>query len=284
MNQETINEIIGLAILAYNKKSKPAEFARLAAHKASLEAAKKYNPDLADFATLTAAAIFYIEITAAINFSARVTDKSITLMHASNQYQAEWENYATTSLPTHITDNYFHTLAGAPDKISRAFEEAIAPSYESTSVLDAASKNKAKRAAQYVYLTTYCMARVAYTKALFIANRQESIDEQNKVFIQSISAQLREDLNYDVIDPGIFLKILSSIIFRITIAIIFLISVAGILFAIFHLTPIPFIPFICSSSASCAITLGTFIGSFFAVEKYNQIIEDNENRAEKALT
>jgi hypothetical protein len=284
MNQETINAIIGLAILAYNKKSKPAEFARLAAHKASLDAAKKYSPDLADFATLTAAASFYIEITDAINFSARVTDKSINLVHASNQYQAEWENYATTSLPKHITDNYFHTLAGAPEKISRAFEEAIAPSYDSTSVLDAAAKNKAKRAAQYVYLNTYCIARIAYTRALFIANRQKSIEEQNKVFIQTISLQLRKDLNYDVIDPGIFLKILSALVFRILTAIVFLIGAVGILVAIFHLTPIPFIPLICASSAGSAISLSVFIGGFFAVEKYNQIIEDNENRAEKALT
>jgi hypothetical protein len=281
MKQETIDEIISLAIAAYNKKSKPGEFARAAAHKAALDAANQYSPDLADFATLAAAAVFYLEITEAINFSSRVADKAVCRVGANNNYQAEWQNYSTTIIPKHITDNYFYSLAEAPDKISHAFIEAVSPSYDNTSVLDVVSRNKAKRAALYVYLDTYAVTRSAYIRALFVANHHSSSNQLDK-FISTITPRLKKDLTYDIIDPGFLLKILSSILFRVLTGIILLAAIAGIFFAAFHLFPIPFIPLICSSSAASAGSIGLLTGSFFTIKKCNQITEENANRAEMA--
>ncbi|MDF1756726.1 MAG: hypothetical protein P1U74_00260 [Legionellaceae bacterium] len=282
MKIETINEIIALAIAANNKKSKPGEFARAAAHKAALDAASQHSQDLADFATLAAASIFYIEVTKAIVFSSKVTDKAVNRVDANNQYQAEWEKYSTTIIPTHVTDNYFHSLAEAPDKISKAFLETVTPTYDNTSVLDVVAKNKAKRAALYVYINTYAIARAAYIQALFVANYHGG-HNQAELFRKTITKRLKKDLTFDQINPGFILKLLSTIICRALLAIVLLASITGILLACFHLTPLPFIPLICASSAASAGSIGLLAGGFFAVKKCKEIYAENDSRAELAV-
>lgn len=281
MKKATIDAIIGLAVSAYNKKSKPGEFARIAAHKAALDAAKEHNPDLADFAALNAAAILYVEITEAINFTAQVTDKSVTLVGAYNNYQALWDNFARTILPKKISGDYFEQLAQAPDKISRAFIENVAPTYDTTSVLDAVARNKAKRAALYVYLDTYAVCRMAYIRALFYTQNYPG-SSQLATFQRVISRRLYQDLTYDIVHPFLLYRILNSIIFKALASLILLASIAGLFIAVFHLTIIPFIPLIAASSGGSAVTLGLLTGSFFATKKCNQIALANDNRAENA--
>lgn len=281
MKKETIDELIELAIAAYNKKSKPGEFARAAAHKAALDAASRHSPDLADFASLAAAATFYVEITEAISFSARVADKAVSMVNASNSYQSEWERYSATIFPRQVTENYFNSLADAPDKVSRAFIEAVTPSYDTTSVLDVVARNKAKRAALYVYFDTYSVARSAYIRALFIANYKSKTNAA-EAFRSAVSTRLKHDLTYDIIDAGFFLNLLSSLIFRIFLGILLLAGIIGIIFAAFNLTPLPFIPFVSISSAVSAGTIGFMVGSFFAKKQCDKLVEDNDNRAEQA--
>lgn len=281
MEQDTIDTIIALAITAYNKKSKPGEFARIAAHRAALDAARQYNSDLADFAALNAAAVFYTEITEALKFSAQITDKAISKLEASNNYQELWEIYSTTKIPEQITDNYFNSLAKAPDKISQAFMNAIAPTYDNTSVLDVVARNKAKRAALYVYFDTYAVTRAAYIRALFIASNNNPQHMEQK-FSSEIKKRLKNDLTYDIIDPGLFLKVLSSFTLQALMIAILFTSIAGVLIAVFHLTAIPFLPLIYASSASIAVSVSITAGSFFAKNKCKQIENANNNRVENA--
>ncbi len=282
MKNKTIEEIIKLAISAYNNKLKPGELARKAAHKAALDAAKQYNEDLADFAALNAAAEFYAEVACAINFTSQVTDKAVTMVEAFNNYQAMWEKYAHTIIPKHITNDYFQQLAKSSDKISRALVDNIAPTYDTTSVLNVSSRNKAKRAALYVYLDTYAVVRTAYIRALFNAQHYSGLN-QTQVFQKDITKRLKKDLTYDIVHPGFIYALLNSLIFKALLAIIFLASIAGILLAVFHLTPIPFAPLIGASSGSVAISIGLGVGSFFANKKCSQIAMENDNRAENAM-
>lgn len=281
MKKATIDAIIGLAVSAFNKKSKPGEFARIAAHRAALDAAKEYNPDLADFAALNAAAVFYVEITEAINFTAQVTDKSVTLVGAKNNYQALWDNFARTILPTKISADYFEQLAQAPDKISRAFIENVAPTYDTTSVLDTVARNKAKRAALYVYLDTYAVCRMTYIRALFHVQNYPGADKL-ATFQCTISRHLNKELTYDIIYPFFLYRILNSTIFKALTSLVLFASIAGVFIAIFHLTVIPFVPLIAASSGGSAATLGLLTGSFFASKKCRQIALANDNRAENA--
>lgn len=281
MKLETIEAIVGLAVSAYNKKSKPGEFARTAAHKAAMDAAHAHNPHLADFATLNAAATFYVEITEAINFTSQVTDKAVSLVGAHNNYQALWENYASTILPKKISADYFEQLAQAPDKISKAFIDNVAPTYDTTSVLDVVARNKAKRAALYVYLDTYAVCRAAFIRALFIANRSASAEQLNK-FQQVIRKRLVTDLTYDIIHPFFIFKLLNYLAFKVTIAIILLIAIASIFVAAFNLTTIPFIPLIGAGSGASIISAGLLVGSFFAGKRCAQLENENNNRAENA--
>lgn len=282
MKNETITEIIKLAIANYNNKLKPGEFARKAAHKAALDAAKQYNTDLADFATLNAAAELYVEVAYAINFTSQVTDKAVTMVGAFNDYQAMWEKYAETVLPKHITDNYFQQLAQSSDKVSRALADTIAPTYDTTNVLNVTSRNKAKRAALYVYLDTYAVARAAYIRAAFKAQNYQSLN-QAYIFQKTITQRLNKDLTYDIVHPKLIYALLNTLIFKALIAIILLLSIAGLLLAIFNVTPIPLIPLISASSGSIAISLGLVGGCFFASKKCAQIKDENTNRAENAI-
>ncbi|MDP3560657.1 MAG: hypothetical protein Q8R83_00555 [Legionellaceae bacterium] len=283
MKQKTINTIIELAITAYHKRATPSEFAKAAAHKATFEAAAAHHAELADFATLTAVAVFYIEITDAVHFSARVTDRAADKLEAEKNYRAEWQEYSSTTIPKHVVNNYFSTIAESSDRISQAFKEAIAPTYESTSVLSVVARNKAKRAALYSYRDTYATTRSAYIRALFIANQNKSDQHQFEAFKKEISNRLMKDLAYDRIDPGIFLKTMASISLRLLLLLILLAAIGAILLASFHVTPIPFIPLICAGSGSSAFTLTTGFGSFFARKRCTQIEEENANRAEVAI-
>lgn len=282
MKTETINEIINLAISAYNNKLKPGEFARKAAHKAALDAAKEFNADLADFATLNAAAELYVEIACAVNFTSKVADKAVTMVGAFNDYQAMWERYAETIIPKHITDNYFQQLAQSSDKISRALAETIAPTYDTTSVLNVISRNKAKRAALYVYLDTYAVARSAYIRAIFKAQSYSGLNKAY-IFQKTISERLKKDLTYDIVNPFIVFAVLNSLIFKALLAVILLLSISGLLLAIFNLTPIPFTPLISASCGSISTSLGLVYGCFFASKKCAQIANENANRAENAV-
>ncbi len=282
MKNETIDEIIKLAISTYNNKLKPGEFARKAAHRAALDAAKLYNADLADFATLNAAAELYVEIACAVNFTSQVTDKAVTMVGALNNYQAMWEKYAETIIPKHITDNYFQQLAQSSDKISRALVETIAPTYDTTSVLNVISRNKAKRAALYVYLDTYTVARTAYIRAAFKAQNYNGLN-QAYIFQKTITERLKQDLTYDIIHPNFIYALRNALIFKALLAIILLLSIAGLLLAIFNLTPIPFTPLISASSGSIAISMGLVGGCFFSTKKCAQIANENANRAENAI-
>lgn len=282
MKNETIDAIIKLAIAAYNNKHKPGEFARKAAHKAALDAAKEYNSDLADFATLNAAAELHFEIACAVNFTSKVTDKAVSMVGAYNNYQALWEKYAHTVIPKHITDDYFGQLAQSSDKISRALVENIAPTYDTTSVLDVVSRNKAKRAALYVYLDTYAVTRAAYRRAMFAAQNTSGL-KQLYIFQETIAKTLKKDLTYDTIHPGLIFALLNNFIFKVLLTITLLVSIAAILLAVFNLTPIPFLPLICAGSGATALSIGLGVGSFFAKKKCDQLAIENANRAENAI-
>src|SRR3990167_5990097 len=258
MKEDTINEIIAIAIDSYRKQTTPG-----------------------DFATLVAAAKFHIEVTQAINFSSKIADSAVSKVDANNNYDALWEKFSTTIIPKQFSENYFFNLAESPNKISQAFTEAVAPSYESTSVLNVAAKNKAKRAAEYVYATTYAIARASYVKATFLATQQSGYAKQD-AFIYSITTNLRRDLNYDIVNPFLFIKLLNAIIFKVLVSTLLLAAIAGIFIAAFHVFPIPFIPLICAASGGTVVSVGLLTGSFFATNKYNEIMHENANRAEMA--
>lgn len=282
MKPDTINEIIKFAISSYANKHKPGEFAKKAAHKAALDAAREYNPDLADFATLNAAAEFYLEIALAVNFTSQIADKSVTMLYAFNDYQAIWEKYATTSMPKHIKDNYFQQLAQSSDKISKALTETIAPTFDTTSVLDVVSRNKAKRAALYAYQDTYTITRSAYIRAAFEAQNYNGL-KQTHIFQKTITERLKKDLTYDIVNPWLFYTVLNSLIFKFFLGILLVLSISGLLLAIFNLTPIPFTPLISASSGAIVTSLGLTYGCFFATKKCIEISNANANRAENAV-
>ena len=281
MHSTTIDAIIALAIDAYNKKSKPGEFARTAAHTAALEAAKAYNQHLGDFATLNAASVFYLEITQALNFTSHVTDKSVSLVSAHNEYQAQWDRYADTVIPKEVSRDYFQQLAVAPSKISQAFAETVTPTYDTTSVLDVVARNKAKRAALYVYLDTYAVARTAYIRAQFQCHTTTG-GRPAQVFADYISKRLRDDLTYDVINPSFIYQFLRSTITRVALGLILLASTGGILLAAFEITPLPFIPLICATSGAAALSMALLAGGIFAGNKCKQLEQENSERAENA--
>lgn len=282
MKLEIIDKIIELAISAYHKRSTASEFAKTAAHRAAFEAAAKHHAELADFATLVAVATFYIETTEALHFSARVTDKAAGKLEAEKNYRAEWQEYSTTTLPNHIAPDYFGAISQSSAKISIAFQEAITPTYESTSVLSVVNRNKAKRAALYVYRDTYATARSAYIRAMFFSNQAKDAHKRLQIFQKEITCRLKKELAYDVIDPGFFLRCLASRPLRIVLGLLLLASVGAIILAALHLTPIAFIPLICAGSSSSLISLSMASGSFFAKRRCTVIQEENENRAEVA--
>lgn len=273
--------LINMAITAYTKKSSPGEYARAAAHKAAYMAASEYSPELADFATLTAAATFFIEITDAINFTARVTDAAATKLAADSAYDAEWESYTTTTLPQQVTTkNFFLSLAEGPDKVIHAFTGAVAPAYDTTRVLDVVARNKAKRAALYIYRDTYSATRTAYIRALFSANQTSDTNLQLNQFKSVITARLQKDLTYDIISPGFLLNVMSSKSLTVIAGLILLAGIGAILLAAFHITPLPFTPLVAAGCASAVVGIGLFAGGFFARNRCKMINEANENRAE----
>ncbi len=282
MHSEIVDKIIELAISAYHKRSTASEFAKTAAHRAAFEASAKHHAELADFATLVAVATFYIETTEALHFSARVTDKATDKLEAEKNYRAEWQEYSSTTLPKHISSNYFGAISQSSEKISIAFQEAIAPTYESTSVSSVVSRNKAKRAALYIYRDTYATARSAYIRAMFLANQAKNDAKRLQVFQKEITHRLKKELSYDVIDPGLFLKCLASMPLRFVLAILLLASIGTIVLAALHLTPLPFISLIFAGSASSTAIILTSTASVFAKKRCNTLQEENDNRAEVA--
>lgn len=282
MQPEIIDKIIELAISAYHKRSTASEFAKTAAHRAAFEAAAKHHAELADFATLVAVATFYIETTEALHFSARVTDKAANKLEAEKNYRAEWQEYSTTTLPAHVSSDYFGTISQSSEKISIAFQEAIAPTYESTSVLSVVNRNKAKRAALYVYRDTYATTRSAYIRAMFLANQAKDDYKRLQIFQKEMTRRLKKELTYDVIEPGFFLKCLASMPTRIVLGVLLLAAVGAIVLAALHLTPLPFIPLICAGTSSSLVSLSMASGSFFAKRRCKILQEENENRAEVA--
>ncbi|MDP3705300.1 MAG: hypothetical protein Q8R24_05265 [Legionellaceae bacterium] len=284
MKQETIDMLISMAVAAYTKKSSPGEYARAAAHKAAFRVASQHSPELADFAALLAAATYFIEIMESINFTARVTDAAATKLAADSAYDAEWESYTLTTLPQHVaTKNFFLSLAQGPEKVIQAFSGAVAPAYDSTRVLDVVARNKAKRAALYVYRDTYCAARTAYMRALFSANQTPNIDRRLNQFTSVITSRLQKDLTYDLIIPGFLLSIMSSRALMVIASLILLAGIGAILLASFHVTPLPFVPLIAAGSASIAFGTGLLAGRFFAKNRCETINEANENRAEMSI-
>lgn len=282
MKKETINEIIQLAISSYNSKLKPGDFARKAAHKAALDAAKEHNQDLADFATLNSAAELYVEVASAVNFTSQVTDKAITMIGAFNSYEAMWDRYAQTVIPKYVNENYFQSLAESSNKISNALLETIAPTYETTNVLHVTSRNKAKRAALYVYSDTYSTTRAAYIRAAFLAQNCSGGNPAH-IFEKAVEERLKKDLSYDIIHPNIIYALLNTLIFKALLVIILLLSITALLLAVFNLTPIPFVPLISASSGAIAGSIGLMGCSFFATKKCEQIESANANRAENAI-
>lgn len=282
MKHEIIDKIIALAISAYHKRSSASDFAKTAAHKAAHELAYQHHAELADFATLVAVATFYIETTEALHFSARVADKAADKLEADKNYRAEWQEYSTTALPKHVANDYFGSITHSSEKISLAFQEAISPTYESTSVLSVLARNKARRAALYVYRDTYATARSAYVRAMFFADQAKNEQQRFLIFNQEITRRLRKDLSYDIIDPGLFLKCIASSPLRVLLGILLLAAVGGIVLAALHLTPIPFVPLICAGSFTSLFCVSTACGSFFAKKRYKTIQDENENRAEVA--
>jgi len=283
VKQHIIDAIIDLAIDAFMKKSTPGEFARIAAHKAALMSASSHNTELADFATLTAVSVFSTEIVDAMNFTARVTDAASAKLLASSNYDAEWDDYPTAIMPKHVsTKRFFTSLAECPDKVVHAFSKVVAPAYNTTQVLDVTTRNKAKRAALYVYADTYSTCRSAYIRALFSANQLE-IALQLDQFKFIITTRLRNDLSYDMIDPSFFLRVMSNKIVLIIAGLIFLAGIGAILLAAFHLTPLPFMPLVIAGSTAVVIGTTTLWGGFFARNKCKTMHEANENRAEMSI-
>ncbi len=153
MEQEIIDVIVDLAVHSFAKNVQPGEYAKIAAHKAAYMSAFRHYPELADFAALSAATEFLPEVLKAIKFSARVADAAALKLVSDGAYHTEWENYSTTALPVQYTQkHYFLSLTEPSEQAIQVFSETMTPAYEKVSVQDVVARNKAKRAALYVYI------------------------------------------------------------------------------------------------------------------------------------
>lgn len=277
MQPTAIKALIELAVTAYLKHSPPGEYAKTAAHKAAVLAASRHHTEIADFAALTAAAAFYVEVTEAIGFSTRVTDAASGKLLSDSAYKAEWQEYSATILPAQTTQKrFFQSLSEVPDKAIHDFTASVTPTFEKIRVQDVAARNRAKRAAMYVYRDTYTVSRAAYVRAMHAAVQAKDEHKRLKIFQTSISKQLHQSLSFDMIHPSFFLIILQSTPLRIAALVLLLAGIGAIVVGVLHVIPLPVIPLIIAGSGTCTLSLCIGFGSFFAKRKLLEIADRND--------
>lgn len=284
MNKEIIDSLIDLSVIAFNNKATPHDYARTAAHKAATITASKYDPELGDVAALIGATSLLTEIADTILFSSKIADAATTKMAANIAYDSSFGlSIANTIAPISITNYSYLTMADSACKVIRAFSDSVTPTYETTSVLNYTKRNKAKCAALYVYSDTYAASRAAFIRACFVV--KEISDNQMKIdkFKSTMADRLNRDLTYDIIQAGFILNCMSSKTFQVIASIILLLGICAILFAVYHVTSIPFTPLVIAGSASLVVGSGLFISGFFAQKRCQDILEQNENRIEESI-
>jgi hypothetical protein len=283
MKERTINQLIELANRAFETKESPDLYARAAAHLAASNAASDYNPDGADVAALLAANDFACATTLATSYSANIADLSHNKMAYLKSHDVACASFGTRIIPQSITphqpiylevSNSVHAGASTNDERFRSAYDALPESGAPE------ANGKAKCAAFYAYADTYATTRSAYTRAMFVAQQASNEKERAYIFSKTMSARLNSDLNYDFINPGLFLSLMCSTSIKVIAGLLLLAGVAAI--AAGTLGALPFVITMAIGASATTVGTGLFIGGFFAGRRQSQLDYDNLHRMDEA--
>lgn len=277
MKQETIHELLSLAVDAYTANESADKYACNAASKAASDAAKKHSEEYADAAAALAAMRYFKTASQTALFSTNVADSAnLKFAHDRSLFAARHTfNHRKTPIRKNIHADYTDIVNPIDERIHAADEE-LHSNYQAAFSNDPTTNQKAIRAASYVYSHTYATARHAYILSAFDANKYQDPSKREQAFKTSMTQKLSDGLSYDQIQSSLLLQMMCSVALCVIAGALIVGGAAVIVCATYGVGSIPFAIGIASGSLSAATGTGLLIGGFFARREQQQINEANE--------
>ncbi len=207
-----IEELIDISLDSYQNDIKPDRFAATVAHVIAKAIATQHCPECADAAVFIAVLEDISSKMGLAHYSADLAKAARAMHTAQKNYQHKAKAYAGKSVSDVKEKSFsFEEVMEQLDDIEfvENAREVFTDTYTSTTAAQALV------AACAAYPHAFAYARATYVQAIALAARYNNDDEQEDVFVATMTKKFQAEINRTPIDPSLFMQFICNYVVKI---------------------------------------------------------------------